>query len=200
MSNPNLSAFIWSIADLLRGAYKASDYGKVILPFTVLRRLDCVLGPTKQAVLDEYAVRTTQLQQKRAEVLAEVYRRLVITQREVEKYVSVAQWAGSPSKDEIAVSVDAASLAFWIYFDEQKIFLPEALCDQIDAFGREFRRIVIFFSTYRPHDLDGTPESHRKEALDVWTKADEKMRNDMPKVRRALEEQMRGLIEARQPT
>jgi type I restriction enzyme M protein len=47
----NLSAFLWSIADLLRGDYKRSDYGKVILPFTVLRRLDCVLEPTKEAVL-----------------------------------------------------------------------------------------------------------------------------------------------------
>lgn len=46
--------FIWSIADLLRGDYKQSDYGKVILPLTVLRRLDCVLEPTKQAVLDGY--------------------------------------------------------------------------------------------------------------------------------------------------
>lgn len=45
---------IWSIADLLRGRYKQSDYGKVILPFTVLRRLDIVLEPTKQRVLDEF--------------------------------------------------------------------------------------------------------------------------------------------------
>jgi type I restriction enzyme M protein len=45
MSQPSLSAFIWSVADLLRGDYKQSDYGKVILPFTVLRRLDCVLTP-----------------------------------------------------------------------------------------------------------------------------------------------------------
>jgi type I restriction enzyme M protein len=44
-------AFIWSVADLLRGSYKASDYGKVILPFVVLRRLDCLLEPTKPAVL-----------------------------------------------------------------------------------------------------------------------------------------------------
>lgn len=47
-----LANFIWSIADLLRGDYKQSDYGKIILPFTVLRRLDCVLEPTKQKVLD----------------------------------------------------------------------------------------------------------------------------------------------------
>lgn len=44
--------FIWEIADLLRGDYKQSDYGKVILPLTVLRRLDCVLEPAKQKVLD----------------------------------------------------------------------------------------------------------------------------------------------------
>ncbi|MDL1968193.1 MAG: type I restriction-modification system subunit M [Deltaproteobacteria bacterium] len=47
-----LANFIWSIANLLRGDYKQSDYGKIILPFTVLRRLDCVLEPTKQKVLN----------------------------------------------------------------------------------------------------------------------------------------------------
>jgi type I restriction enzyme M protein len=45
-------AFIWSVADLLRGDYKQSEYGKVILPITVLRRLDCVLEPTRAAVHD----------------------------------------------------------------------------------------------------------------------------------------------------
>ena len=43
MNAQALASFIWSIAELLRGDYKQSDYGKVILPFTVLRRLDCVL-------------------------------------------------------------------------------------------------------------------------------------------------------------
>jgi len=57
MSDPNLSSFIWSVADLLRGDYKQSEYGKVILPFTVLRRLDCVLEPTKVAVLAEKQTR-----------------------------------------------------------------------------------------------------------------------------------------------
>jgi type I restriction enzyme M protein len=47
-------AFIWSVADLLRGDYKQSEYGKVILPLTVLRRLDSVLEPTKQQVLRRY--------------------------------------------------------------------------------------------------------------------------------------------------
>jgi type I restriction enzyme M protein len=55
MNQQTLSSFIWSVADLLRGDYKQSDYGKVILPFTVLRRLDCVLAPTKAKVLAELA-------------------------------------------------------------------------------------------------------------------------------------------------
>jgi type I restriction enzyme M protein len=57
MPDPNLSSFIWSVADLLRGDYKQSEYGKVILPFTVLRRLDCVLEPTKKGVLAEHEKR-----------------------------------------------------------------------------------------------------------------------------------------------
>ncbi|MEQ8559749.1 MAG: class I SAM-dependent DNA methyltransferase [Henriciella sp.] len=60
MSYTTLSAEIWSVADLLRGDYKQSQYGRVILPFAVLRRLDCVLEPTKRAALAEYEKRTAE--------------------------------------------------------------------------------------------------------------------------------------------
>ena len=50
--NPShLAAYIWSLADLLRGDFKQSQYGRIILPFTLLRRLECVLADTKEAVL-----------------------------------------------------------------------------------------------------------------------------------------------------
>ena len=48
------AAFIWSVADLLRGDFKQSQYGRIILPFTLLRRLECVLAPTKARVLKEH--------------------------------------------------------------------------------------------------------------------------------------------------
>ncbi|WP_333819736.1 type I restriction-modification system subunit M [Ohtaekwangia sp.] len=57
--------FLWSIADLLRGHYKQADYGKVILPLTVLRRLDSVLEPTKRKVLETYEANKT----KKPEIL-----------------------------------------------------------------------------------------------------------------------------------
>ena len=51
----NHAAFIWSVADKLRGVYKQSEYGRVILPLVVLPRLDCVLEPSKHEVLERNA-------------------------------------------------------------------------------------------------------------------------------------------------
>ncbi|QIO21403.1 class I SAM-dependent DNA methyltransferase [Haloarcula sp. JP-L23] len=63
--------FIWSIADLLRGDYKQSEYQKVILPLTVLRRLDCVTQRNKEDVLEKYE----QLQQSGIENVAPALRK-----------------------------------------------------------------------------------------------------------------------------
>lgn len=57
MAEQSNSALIWATADLLRGDYKQSDYGKIILPFTLLRRLECVLEPTRDDVLAENEAR-----------------------------------------------------------------------------------------------------------------------------------------------
>ncbi|WP_392564116.1 type I restriction-modification system subunit M N-terminal domain-containing protein [Orbus wheelerorum] len=48
------AAFLWSVADLLRGDFKQSQYGRIILPFTLLRRLECVLADSKEKVLSKY--------------------------------------------------------------------------------------------------------------------------------------------------
>ena len=58
----NHAAFIWSVADLLRGDYKQSEYGRVILPLVVLRRLDCVLEPTKAQVLQRHTALTGRIE------------------------------------------------------------------------------------------------------------------------------------------
>lgn len=52
MNHSAISSFIWGTADLLRNSFKQHQYGDIILPFTVMRRLDVVLEPAKQAVLD----------------------------------------------------------------------------------------------------------------------------------------------------
>jgi type I restriction enzyme M protein len=62
-------SFIWSIAEILRGNYKQSEYGKVVLPFTVLRRLDCVLEASKDAVLAKAASLPAGIDSAMAEVM-----------------------------------------------------------------------------------------------------------------------------------
>lgn len=62
------AAFLWSIADLLRGDFKQSQYGRIILPFTLLRRMECVLAPTKDAVIREFYA-----QEGRPENVREMY-------------------------------------------------------------------------------------------------------------------------------
>ncbi|MDE0267736.1 MAG: class I SAM-dependent DNA methyltransferase [Acidimicrobiaceae bacterium] len=66
-----LASFIWSICNLLRGPYKRNEYRKVILPLTVLRRLDCVLADTKEAVLDADARHGRQEEEVRHRLLME---------------------------------------------------------------------------------------------------------------------------------
>ena len=51
MNQQTLADFIWNVADALRGNFRPSLYGRIILPFTVLRRMECVLDPTRDKVL-----------------------------------------------------------------------------------------------------------------------------------------------------
>jgi type I restriction enzyme M protein len=62
------AAFLWSIADLLRGDFKQSQYGRIILPFTLLRRMECVLAPTKDEV-----VKQTFAQEGRPDTVREMF-------------------------------------------------------------------------------------------------------------------------------
>ena len=55
MNHSQTANFIWDIANLIRDSFRRSKYPDVILPFTVLRRLDCVLAPTKNKVLETHA-------------------------------------------------------------------------------------------------------------------------------------------------
>lgn len=60
MNQQNLATDIWNVADTLRGDFKQSEFGRIILPFAVLRRLECVLEPTRAAVLAQFeAIKST---------------------------------------------------------------------------------------------------------------------------------------------
>jgi 2-keto-4-pentenoate hydratase/2-oxohepta-3-ene-1,7-dioic acid hydratase in catechol pathway len=93
--------FIWSVADLLRGDYKPFEYADVVLPFVVLRRLDCVLEPTKPAVLERHsflAGRVDNLQDALAHVAGYVVVNDV-SARDWQKEGGGSQWCRGKSFD-----------------------------------------------------------------------------------------------------
>jgi type I restriction enzyme M protein len=67
-----MAADIWAVADLLRGDYRRAEYGQVILPFTVLRRLDTVMAPTREAVWARDAALDIQNKQRPLELAAKL--------------------------------------------------------------------------------------------------------------------------------
>ena len=71
-THEKMAADIWSVADLLRGDYRRSEYGHVILPFTVLRRLDAVMAPTRDAVRAQDAALDMQNKQRMLERTAKL--------------------------------------------------------------------------------------------------------------------------------
>ena len=71
-THQKMAADIWSVADLLRGDYRRSEYGHVILPFTVLRRLDAVMAPTREAVRARDAALSIQNKQRPLELAAKL--------------------------------------------------------------------------------------------------------------------------------
>jgi len=110
-----MAADIWSVADLLRGDYKRHEYGQVILPLTLLRRLDAVMAPTREAV------------RKRNEQLMEIQNK--------ERLLEIAadlQFYNTSEQDFATIAADASSVA-------------KNLRDYINGFSSKVRAILARF-------------------------------------------------------
>lgn len=90
-----MAADIWSVADLLRGDYKRHEYGQVILPFTLLRRLDAVMAPTRAAVREHDA----QLDMQNKERVLTNTAKLPFYNTSAQNFASIAADAASAAKN-----------------------------------------------------------------------------------------------------
>lgn len=86
---------IWSVADLLRGDYKRHEYGQVILPFTLLRRLDAVMAPTRDAV----RARNASLEVQNKDRLLELAAKLSFYNTSDQDFASIASDAPNVAKN-----------------------------------------------------------------------------------------------------
>ena len=147
-----------------------------------------------QLLVVEHQVRFSKLHERRAEVIAELYSRLVESHWAAQNFVSVGDLHGDPSKREKYVTAMNKAADFYCCFDKKRIYLPEALCTQIETFTVNMRKRVLQFGAYVSVDEKSAPDSFIIQKLDVWANASEYFDKEIPLTRRALETELRQIL------
>lgn len=142
----------------------------------------------------EHQVKFSKLHEDRAEVIAELYSRLVEAHWAGEGFVSPMEYVGEPSKEEKFKKALNASASFYQYFEKKKIYLPKALCDQLDSFVKTIREQSVNFGVYLMHPPEHLPPNVEKEKTEAWHKAWKTFEEKVPKAREALEDELRAIL------
>jgi FMN phosphatase YigB (HAD superfamily) len=165
--------------------------GRSIVTSALDKDLEKFKGQLQVAAL-EHEVRFRGLHQKRAEVIAELYKLLVKATWEAESFTSPIEWAGEPSKKEKYIAAQNAIAEYFRFFDQHRIYLSKGLCEKLESFAKELREPVIRFGIWVRHDYLADQAAQKKN--DDWDSAWKKVRDDVPKLRSAIEDEFRNLI------
>lgn len=142
----------------------------------------------------EHQVRFAGLHNKRAEVIAEVYRLLVQAYWDTSSFVSPMEIAGEPDKKQKYVTAMNALADFFRYFEKHRIYLPQDSCSNLEEFVREMRSKAIRFGTYIRYQDEGLPTHVYELKHEAWQNAWEYFEKEFPSARRALEKDLRDLL------
>ena len=144
----------------------------------------------------EHQVRFSRLHEKRANVIADLNGLVVEALWEAESFLSPMQWAGEPDKREKERIAMSKLVELFRYFDKHRIYLPTELCDVVDKLVTDVRMHVIRFGTYLTWDENALQEHTRKEKHEVWMAGWDAIKNQVPAVRKQLEDSFRALLAA----
>lgn len=142
----------------------------------------------------EHQVRFSRLHEKRATVIADLNALIVEALWEAESFLSPIQWAGEPDKREKHQVVIGKLVELYRYFDKHRIYLPNPLCDVVDKLVTDVRMHVGRFSTYLVWEDDALQDHTRKEKQEVWLAGWDAIKNQVPIVRKQLEDEFRSLL------
>jgi len=147
-----------------------------------------------QVAAVEHQARFTTLHNKRAEVLAELYKLLVAANWAATSFAHPFQFVGDPDKQTLYGAAIDAIATYYRFFDQHRIWLPSHLCEPLEAFAVNLRTPTIRAGVYVPIEYP-TPET-RKESLEAFGKAWEAVQTDIPKLRASIEAEFRALLGA----
>ena len=146
----------------------------------------------------EHQIRFSKLHERRAEVIAELYARLVDAYWAAQSFVAIAEWSGEPRKKDKYTAAMNQTANFYRYFDKHRIYLPEPTCALLEEFVKNMRTQASGFGVYVAFaDEQVLPTSTAVARLDAWRKAWEYFENEVPKARAALEHELRGILGAK---
>jgi len=188
-----LGAVAWLIRSLLKQLLsKDIEIHKTQLKTESDRNLE-TFRATLQQRATEHQILFSRLHDKRANIVAELYSKMVEAISATESFVSPAEWVGEPDKKEKYKKAMHHIVDFFCYFDRRRIFLEKPLCQKIDEMVNAVRNPAIEFSCYLDHP-DFEP-SLAKEKRDVWMKAWHDVKRDIvPAARQSLEDEFRELL------
>lgn len=145
----------------------------------------------------EHDIMLSRLQERRVDVIDQLYGKLADAIRDVTSYVNVAEFPGEPSKDQKAKLAAESYNEFIAYFDRKRVWLPQDCCDRVEELRKAMIAAYVQYDTWRSIP-DGSPGHVHKQRLHAWSKAFADMTETIvPPARDALEHAMRALLEPR---
>ena len=144
----------------------------------------------------EHQVRFSRLHEKRANVIADLNGLVVEALWAAESLLAPMQWVGEPDQREKERVAMNKLVELYRYFDKHRIYLPTELCGVVDKLVADVRLHVIKFGTYLTWDDNTLQEHTRKEKHEVWMAGWDAIKNQVPTVRKQLEDSFRALLAA----
>jgi hypothetical protein len=151
------------------------------------------LKAASDKALLEYDIKFRSLHNRRAEIIAEMYEKLVDAISKAASFLRPFQGSGEPSQFDKYIEANNSIVAFFSYFDRRRIFLSEELCERISTIVDKIRDPVIDFSSYITNP--GLSEETAKEKLETWRQAwNSVSKTEVPVARRELENEFRRIL------
>jgi len=146
----------------------------------------------------EHEIRFSKLHEKRAEVLAELYKLLVEAVWSAEEFASPMEFEGDPDKKEKYKNAMNAVAQYFRFFEQHRIYLPERLCPSLEVFARKLRKPTIRLGVYL--SIEHPTENTIREKHEAWNEAWSTVKEEIPNLRAEIETEFRKLLDARDNT
>lgn len=166
--------------------------GRSLMSTVLVRDIEKFKASLQQAGI-EHQIRFSKLHEKRAEVLADLYKLLVAAYWQVSEFTSPAQFGDPDRKQQYADAINAVA-SYFRFFEQHRVWLPPEMCAPLEAFAKQLRTPTINLGVYLR--IEHPTEKTLQEQSEVWDKAWQAVSGDIPELRRAIEAEFRKLLGA----